>query len=173
MYYDYTVDPDERGSKEHAIKSLLRNYRQDLTKITDAGDHNKTIDAMVQRIELCNVRTGPIDKIYSKQFRENETALGKLAEGDPKLQTLARKQDSLEREWDRDLAPHYKALHKDLDKIVADAVAPYVGRQRDLAKKVDAAGRSLRAQKLAADFKKSQQQSRHQHQAANDNERER
>ena len=173
MYYDYTVDPDERGSKEHAIKTLLRNYHQDLTKITDAGDHNKTIDAMVQRIELCNKETGPIDKIYSKQFRENETALGKLAESDPKLQTLARKQDSLEREWDSHLAPHYKALHKDLDKIVTDAVAPYVERQRDLAKKVDAVGRGLTAQKLAADFKKTREQSRQQRQATNDNERER
>lgn len=85
MYYDYTVDPDERGSKEHAIKSLLRNYHQDLTKITDAGDHNKTIDAMVQRIELCNKQTGPIDKIYSKQLGKTKRRLESSLKATPEF----------------------------------------------------------------------------------------
>ena len=158
-YLNYLEDPPETGSKEHAIKSTLRNYHRDLEKITDAVDHKKTIEAMVQRIELCHRQTAPIDKVYSKQFQRNQTALEKLGERDPRIQSLARTQDSLEREWDRQLAPHYKSLHKDLDKIIATAVKPYLKRDRAFLKAADQVSKQLRSRALADQFKARQQTS--------------
>jgi hypothetical protein len=172
-YYDYQVDPDERGSKEHATKSLLRNYHHDLTKITDTHMLRAAIDAFVARVDACDKETEPIDKDYVPRFRGLQERFEALPPNDAQRPILKKEIDETEREWDRRRAPAYNALHQDLDKIVGDAVAPYTERQRELVKRADAAGKSLTARELADQLKERQKQHAQERQPSNDQDRER
>ena len=165
----------ELGSTEHAMITTIRTYRQDLENITDEPVYDTTINAMVARMRDYDKQTEPITKEMGSRIRELEARWEPLPKNDPQRAKLEKQLVAVDREWDRRRAPLSKALHKDLDTIVSNAVKPYVERQRALVKSVNAVGKNLRSRALADAFK-ARQQSHRQHQQkqpAKDNERER
>ena len=148
----------ERGSREHAILTTLRNHRSELYRITDPKDQSATIDTMVKRIDEYDKLTDAIAKDLGPRIRALEAIHNPLPKNHPHRARLEKQLVAIDREWDRRQAPLSKALHKDLDNIVAKAVLPYRKQDRAFLKNVNAVGNSLRSRQLADAFKTRQKQ---------------
>jgi hypothetical protein len=81
----------ERGSREHAIQTTLRNHRSDLYKITDQKERSATIDAMVQRIDEYDKLTDPIVKELGPRMQVLESQRDKLPKNDQKRVPLQKR----------------------------------------------------------------------------------
>jgi hypothetical protein len=148
----------ERGSREHAIQTTLRNHRSDLYKITDQKERSATIDAMVQRIDEYDKLTDPIVKELGPRMQVLESQRDKLPKNDQKRVPLQKEYLAVLHELDRRRAPFSKALHKDLDNIVKKAVLPYRKQDRAFLKNVTAVSKNLRSREIADAFKARQKQ---------------
>jgi hypothetical protein len=151
-------DEPERGSREHAIITTLRNHREELGKITDPKVHGATIDAMVRRIDDYDKQHDAIADELGPRIRALEARYDPLPKNDPQRAPLEKQLVAVNRVWHQRLAPLSKALHRDLDNIVEKAVEPYRARERALAKNVQTVGKNLRSRQLAEAFRDRQAQ---------------
>jgi hypothetical protein len=157
----YQHEP-EPGSREHATLTTLRTYGPDLDKITDAKDRADTIKAMVKRFGEYDRQHDAIGREFGPQIRELAALHLHVLKTDPQRSLVEKKLAAINREWDKRLAPHSTALHKDLDNIVKRAVAPYRDGALAFSKNVQTVGKNLRSRQLADAFKARQQQQQHQ-----------
>jgi len=162
-------DEPERGSREHATITTLRNHRDELGKITDPKVHGATIDAMVRRIDDYDKQHDAITDELGPRIRALEARYDPLPKNDPQRASLEKQLIAVNREWDRRLAPLSKALHSDLRNIAKNAAAPYRERERAFVKNVKDVDKNLRSRQLADAFKARQQQ----HQPGKDRDHER
>jgi hypothetical protein len=166
-------DPEpERGSREHAIGTTLRNHRADLDKITDEKDRGATSDAMVERIDKYDRQHDAIAKELVPRIRTLKGRYNPLPKNDPPRDRLEKLLVAVNREGERRLASLSKELHSDLREIAKNAAAPYRQRERAFVRNVQ--GRPGCWQEPAQPRTRGRFQARQrQHQPGKDREHER